>query len=539
MESAAVEADAPTAAPSRSSTSEDAVPESSSLLDEAGAAANPFPCGRYSAFHDDERGYCKKCSYSWLSPGLVAQVRRLQRRAYLALITLIMSYFETSDRLVLSVFVGSCGLIVFFYLLTQSVATASATWICGLVAFVVGLLYLILTIRSTVLTVEDIDKISSLFEDATKKSLAGATDDDLRPAPRKLASQLLQPTDDLRQLYVMARARVAAFGLEVVEPLARAGRAPTEPSRETKGCQLKRLHRAREKIAMDYDGDVRCLRDILRASVVCETVSELRMIADELEALEAAGVIRVVQVKNRFGGEPTPSGYRDINLNFLYHRLVVEVQIHLRAVLTIADKQHVAYEYAREMDLMGVLEKSEAEDFPAKRGSAPPRSHWGYFVARMVPAIISVVIGWLYIDAFTLKGFDVVVKRAGLLPTKGFSPPYVTLRFYGLILAVPYFTNAFLLLRAAGCFGEAARNQRKEKTRIALLYTSATLGTRARTLCGRYFWRKRSKWRFRPTARYLFSSYLRRRSNACAPSAPRVLDRLLKKVLALRSCMRS
>jgi len=244
-------------------------------------------------------------------------------------------------------------------------------------------------------------------------------------------------------------------------------------------------------------------------------------------------------VKNRFSGEPTPSGYRDINLDFLYHRLVVEVQIHLRAVLTIADKQHVAYEYAREMDLMGVLEKSEAEDFPAKRGSAPPRSHWGYFVARMVPAIISVVIDWLYIDAFTLKGFDVVVKRAGLLPTKGFSPPYVTLRFYGLILAVPYFTNAFLLLRAAGCFGEAARNQRKEKTRIALLYTSATLGTRARTLCGRYFWRKRSKWRFRPTARYLFSSYLRRRSNACAPSAPRVLDRLLKKVLALRSCMRS
>lgn len=146
-----------------------------------------------------------------------------------------MSYFETSDRLVLSVFVGSCGLIVFFYLLTQSVATASATWICGLVAFVVGLLYLILTIRSTVLTVEDIDKISSLFEDATKKSLAGATDDDLRPTPRKLANQLLQPTDDLRQLYVMARARVAAFGLEVVEPLARAGRAPMEPPRETKG----------------------------------------------------------------------------------------------------------------------------------------------------------------------------------------------------------------------------------------------------------------------------------------------------------------
>ena len=468
MESA-VEADAPAAA----------VPEdrcrpppqtSGALLDEATAAANPFPCGRCRAFHNNDSGYCEKCSSSWLSPGFVARARRLQRRAYLALITLVMSYFETSDRLVLSMFIGSSGLIVLFYLLTQSVATESPTWICGLVAYVAALLYLIPTIRSTVLKVEDIDKISSLFEDATKQSLAGATKDDLRPVPRKLANQLLQPTGDLRQLYVMARARLKAFELEVVEPLARAGRNSTEQSRETKGCQLKRLHRAREKIAMDYDGDVRCLRDILRASVVCETVSELRMIADELEALEAAGVIRVVQVKNRFGGKPTPSGYRDINLNFLHHDLVVEVQIHLRAVLTIADKQHVAYEYAREMDLMGVLEKSEAEESPATRGPAYRRSHWGYFVARLVPAILSVVIGWLYIDAFTLKGLTVVVKRASLLPTRGFSPPYVTLRLYGLILAAPYFTNAYLLLRAAGLFGEKARQHRREKSRIALLY---------------------------------------------------------------------
>ena len=173
MESA-VEAGAPAAA----------VPEdrcrpppqtSGALLDEATAAANPFPCSSCRAFHNNDSGYCEKCSSSWLAPEFVAQVRRLQRRAYLALITLVMSYFETSDRLVLSVFVGSSGLIVLFYLLTQSVATASATWICGLVAYVAALLYLMPTIRSTVLTVEDIDKISSLFEEATKQSLAGAT----------------------------------------------------------------------------------------------------------------------------------------------------------------------------------------------------------------------------------------------------------------------------------------------------------------------------------------------------------------------------
>ena len=256
--------------------------------------------------------------------GFVAWARRLQRRAYLALITLVMSYFETSDRLVLSMFIGSSGLIVLFYLLTQSVATESPTWICGLVAYVAALLYLIPTIRSTVLKVEDIDKISSLFEEATKQSLAGATKDDLRPVPRKLANQLLQPTGDLRQLYVMARARLKAFELEVVEPLARAGRGPTEPSRETKTSQLKKLFRAREKVAVDYGGRGERLRDVLRASIVCETVAELQTLGDELRALEAAGTVRVLQIKNRFRGHPTPSGYRDVNVSLRYHGFITD-----------------------------------------------------------------------------------------------------------------------------------------------------------------------------------------------------------------------
>ena len=59
-----------------------------------------------------------------------------------------------------------------------------------------------------------------------------------------------------------------------------------------------------------------------------------------------------------------------------------------------------------------------------------------------------------------LKGVDSLVARAELLPTRGFSKPYVVLRLYGLALAAPYATNTFLLLRAAGCFGERARCHR-------------------------------------------------------------------------------
>ena len=440
----------------------------SPLLDEADAAEAPYPCGRCGDFHGNESGYCSACSAGWLNSAVAAKTGRLQRRSYLALVTLVMSYFETSDRLVLSVFVGSTALIVFFWFLTKSIATAEPAWIAALVLYVVAVLYLIPTIRGTVVTIEDVDKISKLFDAATKTCLEGVEDADAGPEPQaREDEQLVQSTSELRRLYVLARVRLASFEVEVVERLARAGRAPTEPSRETKTSQLKKLFRAREKVAVDYGGRGERLRDVLRASIVCETVAELKTLGDELRALEAAGTVKVLQIKNRFRGHPTPSGYRDVNVSLLYHGFIAELQIHLRAILSIAERQHVAYQYAREMDLMGVLEP------PVENTTCTAsvrRQGVTYLVARMVPAALSVVIGWLYVDAFVLKGANLIVKRADLLPTRGFSPPYVLLRVYGLILAAPYWANAYLLCRAAGFFGEKARQQRHEKTRVAMLY---------------------------------------------------------------------
>ena len=59
---------------------------------------------------------------------------------------------------------------------------------------------------------------------------------------------------------------------------------------------------------------------------------------------QPAGVVRVVQVKNRFIGAPTPSGYRDINMSMVFYNLLCEIQIHLEPILAIADQQHVAYD---------------------------------------------------------------------------------------------------------------------------------------------------------------------------------------------------
>ena len=226
---------------------------SGALLDEAEAAAAPYPCGYCGAFHGSETGYCAACSRSWLKPEIAARAARFQRRAYLALVTLLMSYFETDDKAVLSVFCGSIGLVVFFWFLTKSVATAAPEWIAPLVILSLAAVYVIPTIRRMVVLIEDVDEISALFERTWREH---ENDEKKGPAPAKLAGELSQPTADLRRLYVLARARVGGFEVDVVERLARAGKTPAESSRNTRGPQLKGLLRAREKIAMDYGGDV-------------------------------------------------------------------------------------------------------------------------------------------------------------------------------------------------------------------------------------------------------------------------------------------
>jgi hypothetical protein len=85
--------------------------------------------------------------------------------------------------------------------------------------------------------------------------------------------------------------------VEILEATARAGKQATEPSREIRGPNVKHLSRAREKIVLDYGGDASQLRDVLRGSVVCETVDEIDAVVD---ALRGAKDIEIIQIKNRF-----------------------------------------------------------------------------------------------------------------------------------------------------------------------------------------------------------------------------------------------
>ena len=73
---------------------------------------------------------------------------------------------------------------------------------------------------------------------------------------------------------------------------------------------VKGRPRSLQKLANDYGGDARYLKDLSRATILCETPDEL---LDVLNRLTSVG-LEIAQVKNKFAS-PTPMGYRDFNLN--------------------------------------------------------------------------------------------------------------------------------------------------------------------------------------------------------------------------------
>ena len=93
-----------------------------------------------------------------------------------------------------------------------------------------------------------------------------------------------------------------------------------------------------------------------------------------------------------------------------------------------------------------------------------------YNLARLVPALLSLFIAILYLDVFTFKGLRLFVRRADPATWRGFEQPYIVHRIYGIALAAPYLVNVYMLARAAGLLGEAAKEARRGRTRVGLLY---------------------------------------------------------------------
>ncbi len=97
----------------------------------------------------------------------------------------------------------------------------------------------------------------------------------------------------------------------------------------------KGLNRAVEKTVRKDSGDVRELRDPVRASVSVDRYEDVpRTVARIDERLRKNGG-SIIAAEDRFSN-PTPGGYRDLNLNVrLSNGVVGEVQVHLNPILKV------------------------------------------------------------------------------------------------------------------------------------------------------------------------------------------------------------
>jgi WD40 repeat protein len=110
---------------------------------------------------------------------------------------------------------------------------------------------------------------------------------------------------------------------------------------EVQSSGIKGRPRSLEKLKNDYGGDARCLKDLSRATILCETPDELLGVLNRLTSVG----LEIAQVKNKFAS-PTPMGYRDFNLNVRVQlgdgvTHLAEVQLNLKSV---ADAKHYAHD---------------------------------------------------------------------------------------------------------------------------------------------------------------------------------------------------
>ena len=158
-------------------------------------------------------------------------------------------------------------------------------------------------------------------------------------------------------LYLAADLASSAFtSILTVDVVAAVSDVFPEVGSRVKVAPLKDRARAAEKARDDYGkrahgpGEA-WLYDIVRGAVECDSQQQVCAIVSALQSLSPR--VQVVRLKNRFKN-PTPSGFRDINMNLrveiaagVFH--ICELQIHLKAIydFNYANHSHHHYEYFR------------------------------------------------------------------------------------------------------------------------------------------------------------------------------------------------
>ena len=188
-----------------------------------------------------------------------------------------------------------------------------------------------------------------------------------------------QPVKDLDELYDRAKAEERGFK-DAVESSARAvggSVAYTPPEFAEPGTTLKSRASAERKARDEYGGDASKLRDVLRATVVGDTIEQARRAAADFIEKNGENVLRV---KDRF--VESMSGYRDILINYRTPGgLVAEIQFNGKDMLAAKNGEgHRIYERLRApgLDVRAVIAlKTRSESVYGSAYRRDGDGNWG------------------------------------------------------------------------------------------------------------------------------------------------------------------
>jgi len=188
------------------------------------------------------------------------------------------------------------------------------------------------------------------LSDYAEKGEPMKTKPDIRKNMVREFGESTQPVKSLDELYDRARAEEPAFRA-MVEHIAEATGSKPKFGPEVGGSILKTRESSERKLKDELGGDFTKLRDVLRGTVVGDSVEKTRDAAAAFIAKQGDNVLRV---KDRHVGS-SPSGYRDILVNFRTPGgLVAELQFNSKAMTQAKEEQgHKLYDSIRTGSLAG------------------------------------------------------------------------------------------------------------------------------------------------------------------------------------------
>jgi hypothetical protein len=189
-------------------------------------------------------------------------------------------------------------------------------------------------------------------------------------------------------------------------------------------------------MVLEYSGDPLRLKDMLRGSILCLDLREMRNVLQGLRELENQGILRIVQIKNRFRGAAGPGGYRDMNINILFDGLICEVQIHSLAHYQLKKNAHPIYVICRSFGLVGELDDDDSRILSTTFASAQAFQITGMSLTFAFRTVLGAWCTFLFV-LYTLHGFSARGTFA-----LGLAEPFKTCKV--LALSLPYLLTATL-----------------------------------------------------------------------------------------------